>query len=339
MLQTVLKQYGMDEHACRITEFGSGLINTTWLIDRGGRKFILQRINHKVFLTPEDIAYNIRKIGNHLKLNFPGYLFVDPCITHNDEDLVKVFDSYFRLFPFVDGSHTIDVVETARQAYEAARQFARFTKLLSSLDPLALKITLPDFHDLSIRYEQFEKSLETGNRQRILESAELISYLQQQKGIADEFEKCRQQFKIRCIHHDTKISNVLFDSNDTGLCVIDLDTVMPGYFISDVGDMMRTYLSPVNEEEQDFLKIEIRKDFYAAIVDGYMSEMGEELNAIEKDHVHFAGLFMVYMQAIRFLTDYLNNDIYYGSRYEGHNLVRAGNQVTLLKKLQEFNPG
>ena len=110
---------------------------------------------------------------------------------------------------------------------------------------------------------------------------------------------------------------------------------MPGYFISDVGDMMRTYLSPVNEEEKDFNKIAIRKDFYQAIVNGYLSEMKNALRPKEKNYFFYAGKFMIYMQALRFITDYINNDIYYGAKYEEHNFVRAGNQVMLLKKLLE----
>jgi hypothetical protein len=128
---------------------------------------------------------------------------------------------------------------------------------------------------------------------------------------------------------------VLFDANHKGLCVIDLDTVMPGYFISDIGDMMRTYLSPANEEEKDFSKIEIRQEYFESIWKGYMSEMKDELNREEKSHFIYAGEFMIYMQALRFLTDHLNNDVYYGARYEGQNFVRAGNQMQLLKKLME----
>ena len=117
--------------------------------------------------------------------------------------------------------------------------------------------------------------------------------------------------------------------------MIDLDTVMPGYFISDFGDMMRTYLSPVSEEEKDLSKIEIRGDYFKAIADGYLSEMRNELSSIEKEHLVYAGKFMTYMQALRFLTDFLNNDIYYGSKYKGHNFIRANNQAALLKKIIE----
>ena len=242
------------------------------------------------------------------------------------------------MFPFVKDSHSIDTVQRPEQAYEAARQFALFTKSLSGLDAGLLKITLPDFHNLSLRYQQFEKALILGDKQRLKQSRDLINFIQQHRSIAGEFEYNKPDLITRCTHHDTKISNVLFDNNDKGICVIDLDTVMPGYFISDVGDMMRTYLAPVNEEATDFSTIEVRPAYYQAIVDGYMCEMGAELNDFEKDYFHFAGKFMIYMQALRFLTDYINNDVYYGSRYQGHNLVRAGNQAALLQKLIAFNP-
>jgi Ser/Thr protein kinase RdoA (MazF antagonist) len=240
------------------------------------------------------------------------------------------------MFPFITNSHTIDMVEKPQQAYEAAKQFGRFTKFLSGFDASVLKITLPDFHNLTLRYQQFEMALETGNPERIKQSTGLIPAIKQNKRIVDEYNSCKEKFTIRVTHHDTKISNVLFDVKEHGLCVIDLDTVMPGYFISDVGDMMRTYLCPVSEEEKDFSKIIIRKEFYDAIVAGYLSEMGAELTDIEKQYFHYAGEFMIYMQAIRFLTDHLNDDSYYGAKYEGHNFVRAGNQITLLQRLQEF---
>lgn len=160
------------------------------------------------------------------------------------------------------------------------------------------------------------------------------------KSIVTQFESIKQnpQFKIRVTHHDTKISNVLLDYNNNGLCVIDLDTVMPGYFFSDAGDMIRTYLSPVSEEESNLAKIEIRQEYFEALAKGYFSQMNQQLTAEEKDHFVYAGKFMIYMQAIRFLTDYLNNDIYYGCKYEGHNFVRAGNQFTLLEKLIAEEP-
>ena len=111
--------------------------------------------------------------------------------------------------------------------------------------------------------------------------------------------------------------------------------MMPGYFISDLGDMLRTYLSPVSEEEKNFSKIEIRDEYFVSIIKGYLGELHDELTSAEKEHFVYAGKFMIYMQAIRFLSDHLNNDIYYGARYPNHNLVRAGNQFQLLERLNE----
>lgn len=246
-------------------------------------------------------------------------------------------EGYYRLTSYLWDSHTVDVVQTTEEAFNAAQQFGRFTKKLSSFDIHKLQITLPDFHNLTLRYHQFENAMLNGNAERIKQVVELIKFLEGQKDIAHTFEKIKTNpaFKLRVTHHDTKISNVLFDKNNKAICVIDLDTVMSGYFISDVGDMLRTYLSPVSEEEKDLNKIEIREEYFKAIAQGYLSEMREELTADEKKHFVYAGKFIIYMQALRFLTDYLDNDVYYGSKYEGHNFIRALNQAELLKRLAE----
>ena len=335
MLQKVLDTYGMPKEAI---PFGTGLINHTWIVESGADQFILQRINNNVFKNPIDIASNIRLIGRYLSKHSPDYLFVTPEKTLQQDDLVYLPEKgYFRLFPFVKDSHTIDVVSSPSQAYEAALQFGRFTNLLASFPVAQLKITLPDFHNLPLRYRQFETAVINGNKERIKEATDTIFSLKQYREIVTISEAIpnNKAFKKRVTHHDTKISNVLFDGNDKGLCVIDLDTVMPGYFISDVGDMIRTYLSPVSEEEKDFSKIEIRDEYFKAIAEGYLGEMNDELTTTEKQHFVYAGKFMIYMQALRFLTDYLNDDIYYGSKYDGHNFVRANNQLVLLKQLIE----
>lgn len=334
----VLKEFGIEGYSAKT--FGSGLINNTWCVENknGEKEFILQRINQKIFKFPEDIAFNIRLIADHLR-SVTKYLFTTPLQTKEGNDILKTDDGYFRMFPFIKNSHTIDVVQKSKQAYEAAKQFGKFTKVLSGLDTSKLKITIPHFHDLALRYKQFEEALQNGNNQRIQNSKDVIDFILKQKNIVEEFEKIKldPEFKLRITHHDTKISNVLFNEEGKGICVIDLDTVMPGYFISDVGDMMRTYLSPVSEEEKNLSKIEVRKDFYDGIINGYLSEMEDELTATEKKYFLYAGKFMIYMQALRFITDHLNNDIYYGAKYEGHNYVRTKNQVTLLQRLQENN--
>jgi Ser/Thr protein kinase RdoA (MazF antagonist) len=334
----VLSAYDLAINDVEIERIHKGLINSTWRIKNSHRNFILQKVNHSIFKKPEAIASNVRLIAEYLQQHDPAYLFVSPLKTRDDEEMLKIPGyGYFRLAPFVKNSHTIDTVEQPEQAFEAAKKFGEFTKLLAGFPVERLQLTLPDFHNLSLRYQQFCEALKTGNAIRLEESKELIQFIKAHKNIVDTYENILRNpaFKLRVTHHDTKISNVLFNEKEKGLCVIDLDTVMPGYFISDVGDMMRTYLSPVNEEEKDFSKIDIREAYFKSIWDGYMGEMKDELNEEEKNHFIYAGKFMIYMQALRFLTDHLENDIYYGAKYEGQNFVRAGNQIALLTKLIE----
>ncbi len=337
MTQELLSAYNLRKEDFEIIPFGNGLINTTWRMKSAQRDLILQRINHAVFKTPFDIASNMTLLSEYLKDVAPDYLFTVPIKTKDNNALYQDESGYYRLTDYVPNSRTIDTVGRPQQAYEAARQFGKFTKILAGFPAEKLKITLPDFHNLALRYTQFQEALKTGNKNRIEESKGLIEFIDANREIVTTYEKILENpaFKLRVTHHDTKISNVLFNADDRGLCVIDLDTVMPGYFISDVGDMMRTYLSPVNEEEKDFSKIEVRNEYFKAIYQGYMNDMENELTKSEKEHFVYAGKFMIYMQAMRFLTDYINNDVYYGSRYEGHNFVRAGNQAVLLQRLME----
>src|SRR4030095_550040 len=283
-------------------------------------------------------AHNIESIANWLKKYRPEYLFVAPIETRNGVTMVNVLNKgYFRLFPFVKDSHTIVTVQTPSQAFEAARQFGLFTRILRDFPVGTLRITIPDFHNLTFRNKQFEHAVQFGNPLRIQQCRETIDLLCSNDHIVSTYHKIisNSQFRLRVTHHDTKISNVLFDNNEKALCVIDLDTIMPGYFISDVGDMMRTYLSPVSEEEKDFENILIRENYFEAIVRGYLQEMKDELTPIEIQHFVYAGMFMIYMQALRFLTDYLENDKYYGAAYPDHNYFRARNQLTLLTRLLE----
>lgn len=337
MLDQVLNAFGFTKDN-DITAYGNGLINRTWRISSGKEDFILQRVNDDVFPDPFLIAGNIESISAWLQDHHPYAVFPRPLRSLNGQPMIHLENKgYFRIYPFIRNSTTIDVADTPGQAYEAARKFGEFTHMLSGFPAKSLGATLPGFHNLSLRYRSFRKALKNGNPQRIIAAAALIDYLESVNEIVSEYERITKEpaFRLRVTHHDTKISNVLFDGQGKGLCVIDLDTVMPGYFISDVGDMFRTYLSPVTEEEADLSLTRIRLPYFAAIVEGYLREMHNELTPEEKASFVYAGEFMMYMQSLRFLTDYLNDDIYYGSRYEGHNYVRALNQATLLQRFRE----
>ncbi|GAA3995106.1 aminoglycoside phosphotransferase family protein [Mucilaginibacter dorajii] len=333
MFDDILKSFGLNVAEYEIQAFGSGLINHTYKVSGNGGAYILQQINTAVFKTPEYIANNLALVKDYLNKIAPGYLFVAPLKTTNGEFMVKSADGqFYRLFPFIKGSHTVNFLQDKKQAFEAAVQFGRFTHLLNDFDIDQLKYTLSDFHNLKLRFDQFKTASQNAEPAKLEQAATQIKEVYNHFEILQTYNQLvtNNEIPLRAIHHDTKINNVLFDDNQNALCLVDLDTVMPGYYLSDVGDMMRTYLSPANEEEKDLDKIHIREDFFRAIYKGYMTEMGDILTETEKQLFIFSGKLMIYMQGLRFLTDFLNDDIYYGAQYPSHNLTRAKNQFKLL---------
>ena len=337
MLEEILTLYGIKAVESNIKLFGDGLINRTWKVSTGFAEYILQKVNDTVFKIPLDIDYNISGIRAFLDDKNPGYKFISPLPALNGETLISTPSGFFRLFPFVSGSHSLNVLDNETEAFEAAKQFGGFSRALNDFQVSNLKITIPNFHNLSLWYEKFIAACDNASADRKQKAAAGIAFIKENASIVTLYEELIKNKVIpeRVIHHDTKINNVLFNAENKGICVIDLDTVMPGYYISDVGDMMRTYLCAVSEEETDLSKINIRTSFFKAIYDGYLSEMGDVLTEAEKTYFIYAGKFMILMQGIRFLTDYLQNDSYYGCQYEDHNLKRAENQLTLLKRYLE----
>ena len=192
---------------------------------------------------------------------------------------------------------------------------------------------------MSFRYQQFEQALKQANPERLFKAAVLIEEVKKREKYKNFYEHITRspQFPKRVMHHDAKIANVLFDKKSGRvICAIDFDTTMPGYFFSDLGDMIRSMACSNDEHSTDFEHLHIRKDFYKAIVSGYLEVMSDYLTPEEKKYIHSAGLIMIYMQAVRFIADYLNNDIYYQIGYAEQNVDRGTNQVTLLKDLEQF---
>lgn len=335
----ILKAYGFTSETVSLQQIGSGHINRTYLLShQNGEKYILQSVNSQVFKDPFAIANNIDAIAKHLKINNPDYLFPAPKPLLNGDLMFAHDGDYWRLLPFVAHTTAFDTLSEPKQAYEAAKQFGKLSRLLNHFDTVLLKPTIPGFHDLNWRYEQFTFALSKADEKLKLLAKEQIETALAHHYIVDYFKSFEhsKDFPDRVMHHDTKISNVLLDSASyDGVCVIDLDTLMPGKFISDLGDMMRTYLCAFSENEKDLTKIHIRLPYFKATVEGYLSEMADILTETEKALILFSGKYIIYMQALRFLTDYLNGSVYYPISYPTQNLDRAKNQFKLLSELDE----
>ncbi len=336
-IEQVLEEYGYAADQISSHKFGTGHINSTYLISISGKdqQYILQSINQNVFKDPLVIARNVRLVGEYLNEHCPSYLFVGSIPTCIGEEMSIVDGTYWRLTQFIPNSIAYDTLSDPAQAYEAAEQFGKLSKLLDGFDASLLRPSIPGFHDLNLRYDQFKEALENADAVLRSKASVQIEKALRHSFIVDYFNSYRNStdFPDRVMHHDTKISNMLFDkTTKKGLCVIDLDTLMAGKFISDLGDMMRTYLCAFSENEPDMDKIFIRIEYFEAIMKGYLKEMGSILTATEKDLILFSGKYLIYMQALRFLTDYLNGNIYYPVSYPDQNLVRTANQFKLLSE-------
>lgn len=322
----------------KISLLGSGHIHQTLLVE-GKDKLVLQRINKNVFTKPEVIARNNRLAAEYLSIHHPEYLFPKTLPDQQGRELVYATDGFpWRVYPLIENTLTVDFVTSTEQAFEAATGFGMLTRNLNGIDCTQFEPTLDRFHDLQWRYEQFETEL-AGATPPLIQQAEAEIKL------AKEFMFLVQQYNtllksgalaIRITHNDTKINNILFDaSTRKAVCVIDLDTLMPGYFIYDLGDMVRTCVCPVSEEEQNITRIAFRKEIYDALLEGYLSQMKAYMSAQELQAVPFAGKMMTYIMALRFLADYLRGNTYYTIHYPEQNLVRARNQLHLLQLLHQ----
>ena len=252
-----------------------------------------------------------------------------PFITDENED-------YWRMYNYVENSVSYSVIEKEEQAFQAAKAFGKMQRLCLDLNTKDFFDPIPDFHDLSKRYLKFDKVLKLSTEERRKKAEKEILFVQDQRKISDLIAELTEKgvLPLRITHNDTKLNNVLLDAKTgEGICVIDLDTLMPGLVLYDFGDMARTFTSPVPEDEKDNSKVIFRKEVFSALSKGYLSELSEVLTKTEKEQLITGAKYMILIIGLRFLTDYLENDVYFKTAYNEHNLVRAKNQFALLEDL------
>ena len=334
----ILKAFSCTDKAT-IAVLGNGLINSTFKVSDSRRTIVLQKVNSSVFPSPLLVIDNYCAIFNFLQLQklqkIPAPILGEKK-THFAQDEQS---DYWRAFEFINFSTTKEIIEKEEQAFSAAYSFGNFVKSLSNFPLSTIKDTIPKFHDLSLRFTEFEKSIINAPLSRIENATYLIHELKKRNNLVTLFESfaTNKGYKKRLMHHDAKLSNLLFDTTSGKvLTPIDLDTTQAGYYFSDLGDMIRTMTCTETENSIQFNSINLNSNFYNALVVGYFDAMQDELTEVEKSAIHFSGLLIIYMQALRFLADYLNGDIYYKTTYSNQNFDRAKNQFFLLKKLEDY---
>ena len=347
-LIAILKQFAIDEDMVSAVPFGNGHINDTLKVtnSKGEIKYILQRINHHIFTNVDMLQNNIFTVTSHIreKLVARGEQDVDrKVLTFIPAKDGKLYhfdgDSYWRVCLFIPRSKSFEEV-TPQLSYEAGKAFGDFQTMLSDLPADALGETIPNFHNMEFRLKQFRDAVEANAAGRLEEVKDLVAEIEKRaKDMCIQEELYREgKLKKRTNHCDTKVNNIMFDEEGKVLCVIDLDTVMPGFVLSDIGDFIRTGANTGAEDDENLDNVEVNLEIFEAYTRGYMETAKAFLTPQEIKLLPYGGRLLTYMQTVRFLTDYINGDTYYKIHSPKHNLIRTKAQFKLLLSLEAHAP-
>ncbi|NOU51988.1 aminoglycoside phosphotransferase family protein [Pseudoalteromonas sp. JBTF-M23] len=328
------QQFGLAGEKPVMNPIGNGHINTTMLLKDGKQAVVVQKLNTDVFPNPDHLVENARAIEQHLakKANNGEYdlNIIKHLPTIKNDYLVNLSGGVWRALEFIGGSYSEDVVDSIDKAQTAANAFGLFAKALEDFEAQQLHHVIPDFHNLAKRIEAFEHVLAEDAHERSAQCEDVIAFCQSQFSLADELQKTCQTIPLRPCHNDTKINNMLFCSKtNQSKAVIDMDTCMPGYWLFDFGDMVRTFCSPEAEDSTDLDNVLVREEIFSAIVQGYVEPLADILTEQEKQSFLLGAKVMPFMIGLRFLTDYLDGDNYFATHRAQHNLQRARNQFKL----------
>lgn len=326
--------------------YGQGHINDTYKItlSQAGTyvNYLLQRINNEIFTDVPALMENIERVCTHAQAKLAAQNRSEPSrrsLTLMPTRQGRAFyqdelNQYWRMYLFVERAIGYDIVQTPQQAREAAKAFGAFQHLLMDLPGKRLNETIPNFHNTAWRYRNFEEALASDPHNRAQQVGPEIKTLQAHATWATALTEL--DLPERVTHNDTKLNNVLIDTQThEAMCVIDLDTVMPGLALHDFGDLVRTSTSPAAEDEQDLSKVCLRMDMYRALLEGYLSSAQAFLTQTEIDHLPLAGKVITFETALRFLTDYLNGDTYFKIHRDGHNIDRCRTQLALIASMEQ----
>ena len=346
-IRAVARQFQICGDFVGAEPYGSGHINDTYraTYDQAGAttRYIFQRINHNIFKNPVGLMQNVERVTAHLVAKLAGAdsasrrtLTLLP--THAGKNWhVDAEGNHWRVYLFIEKARTFDAVESAEQAFKAAKAFGRFQKLLADLPAPRLNDTIPDFHHTPKRFAALEKAIAADVANRAVLAKPEIEFALRHKAICSVLLDAH--LPERVTHNDCKFNNVMLDdATGEGICVIDLDTVMPGLAAYDFGDMVRTTTTPAKEDEKDLSKVGLQFPMFEALTRGYLSTAGEFLTPVERKLLPFGGKLITFTIGLRFLTDFLAGDVYFKVHRDGHNLDRCRTQFKLVESIDQQEP-
>ncbi len=351
ILKSVIRNFSVMGDFLDGAPYGSGHINDTFALSmsQAGRevRYILQRINNRVFKDPVKLMDNVSRICTELQKRL--HESEDPDASRRSLTAIPTLEGYpchideegevWRAYLFIENAVGYDIIENTTQAYEASRAFGEFQKLLTQLPGERLYETIPDFHNTPARFRRFKEVIAADPLGRAETATAEIDFFLSYESEVSRLVDLNKAGLIpeRITHNDTKLNNVLIDtSSHKAVCVIDLDTSMPGLAPYDFGDLVRTSTVKAAEDEKDLSKIVVDRNMFKALARGYLSTAHDFLTPGERDNLFFGGKLMTYEVGMRFLTDYLEGDVYFKTKYSDHNLVRCRTQSTLVQRLEEL---
>ncbi len=344
----ILSQFEIQGTVLEVKPLGAGLINDTYHVltrDGAGPDYVLQRINNAVFQDVDLLQHNIEVVTAHIrhKLEDAG----TPDIDRHVLQFVKAYDGktcyrdeagrYWRVMVFIPDSVTREAV-TPASARDCGKAFGHFEKMLVDV-PEQLGETIPDFHNMELRWRQLCDSIKSDAAGRLDEVLAIVEELERDAGEMCQAERLYREGQLpkRICHCDTKVNNMLFDQQGQVLCVIDLDTVMPSFIFSDYGDFLRTGANFTSEDDPDLSRVGFNVEIFKAFTTGYLESARNFLTSLEIELLPYAVALFPFMQCVRFLTDYLNGDTYYKIKYPTHNLDRTRNQLALYRDVRKHD--
>jgi organic radical activating enzyme len=346
----IVKHFKFDGDFLDARPYGFGHINDTYAAyfrkaDGVVHRYILQRINHNVFKHPEKLMQNIERVTTHLRKKIivaggdPQRETLNLIHTVDAKTFYRTHDgNYWRAYTFVDGALTYEVVESLDHVYNAAKAFGKFQKLLSDFPVGQLYETIPNFHHTRKRFKAFAEAVERDVENRARSVRNEIEFVEKRAEDVSVLVDLLQQGKLPELvtHNDTKLNNVMIDDETgEGVCVIDLDTVMPGLSSYDFGDSVRSGANPAAEDERDLSKVCVDLEIFDRFAQGYLDAARDFLTSTEVDYLPFSAKLMTFECGMRFLMDHLDGDVYFKIHRANHNLDRCRTQFKMVRDMEE----